>query len=171
MACLITGGIVKDCDFLLGGLKTIYLANSEDIDSYTDTVANDGIINAIVMVATKVFFTYEFDNNGGSFTNELTVSGGQKYVTQTVNFSVANKEAEVIADLKNLSLANMVAICVDRTGKRYILGRTNGLEATITTLNSGAADGDFAGLTVTLSAVDIEFSQTLDPSFDIATIL
>ena len=171
MPCLITGGLVKDCDFLLGGLKALYLANLSDIDSYTDTVADDGEINAIVMVATKTFFTFEFEDNTGSFNNELTVSGGQKYVTQTLAFSLASKEKEVIAELKNLALSDLVAIAEDRTGKRFILGRTNGLEPSVQTLGSGAADGDFAGLAVTLTGVDIEYSQTLDPTFDISTIL
>lgn len=171
MACLITAGIAKDCDFLVGGLKDLYIANLEDVASYTDTTPDDGIINTIVMVATKVFFTFEFDNNTASFNNELTVSNGQKYVTQTVTFQAASKEPEVIAELKNLALGTFVAIAVDRTGKRFILGRTNGLEATVQTLGSGAADGDFGGLAVTLSAVDIEYSQTLDEAFDISTIL
>ena len=171
MPCLITAGLTKDCDYLLGGLKTLYLANTSDVDSYTDTVPNDGEINAIVMVATKVFFTYEFENNTASFTNELVVSGGQKYVAQTVNFSLSKKDAELIADLKNLSLANIVAIAVDRTGKRFILGRINGLEATVQTLNSGVAEGDFGGLTVTLAGSETEYSQELDSAFDISTIL
>ena len=53
MACLITGGITKDCDYLLGGLNKIWLFNRDEIDSYTDTVPGDAIIDAIVMVATK----------------------------------------------------------------------------------------------------------------------
>jgi hypothetical protein len=171
MPCLITGGLVKDCDFLLGGLKTLYLANISDIDTYTDTTADDGIIDAIIMNGVGVFHTFEFEDNTASFTNEMQVSAGQKYVLQTVNFSLANKEAEVIAQMKDLALSTLVAIAVDRTGKRYILGRNNGLSATVASLNSGAAEGDFAGLTVTLSGSQVEFAPILLSTFDISTIL
>lgn len=160
MPCLITGGIVKDCNYLVGGLSALYLANKDDIDSYTDTTPDDGIINDIVMVATKVFFSFEFDDETASFNNELTVSGGQKYITQTVSLTSSVKTPAVIAELKNLSLAKLVAVAVDRNGQQFILGRTNGLEASVQTLGSGAAAGDAAGLALTLAGVDVEWSQT-----------
>jgi hypothetical protein len=171
MACLMAGGTTKDCNYLLGGLNKLYLANISEIDSYTDTDPLDCIINAIVMVATEVFFVNEFDKNTGSATQELQVNNGQKFVAQTVSFSVASNNAALTCLLKDLSLGTIVAITEDRKGERKIMGRINGLEASVMTLNSGAADADYSGMTVTLTGSEPEWAEILDPAFDISTIL
>jgi hypothetical protein len=156
MPCLITSGFSKtDCGFLLGGLKSLYIANREDVTSITDTTTPvpDGILDTITMVATKVFYKFDFEKDTASFTQELQVSGGNKYVTQTVTFSLAGQGQAILEVLNELSLSKLVVIAETRTGVRTVLGYDVALEAIAgTNYNSGAAAADFGGSVITLQA-------------------
>ena len=56
----------------------------------------------------------------------------------------------------------LIAVYRDNNGKYVILGRVNGLEATVINLSSGAADGDARGYQVTLVGGQPEFPPEWD---------
>ena len=149
----------------------MYFGNRSEIASYTDTTPDDGEINAIVMDLTFTFFAVEFERNTGVSTQELQVNAGQKSVLHTVTFTLGKKDDATIAELKNLSLSDIVIVAEDNTGHRVILGRNNGLTASVLSDTSGTAEADFNGLTFTYTGTETEFAQVLDPAFDITTIL
>ncbi len=174
MPCLITAGLTKDCNYRVGGLKKLYFGNVSEIDTYTDSDPTDGIINAIVMLnpgTPYTFFEVEFERNTGVQSQELQVNAGQKSVLHTVTFTLGKKDGATIAELKNLSLADLVIVAEDNTGARCILGRLNGLAASVLSSTSGTAEADFNGLTFTYTGTETEYAQILDPAFDITTIL
>ena len=112
-SCLITAGFTRDCNYRVGGLKKLYFGNLSEIDSYTDTVPDDGEINAIVMVnpgTPFTFFVVEFERNTGVFTEDLQVNAGQRSVLQTLTFTLARHDKELIAELKSLSLSDLVIV-------------------------------------------------------------
>lgn len=157
MSCLLTNGLTKDCNYFLAGLSDLWLANKSQVSGITDSNA-DAVLDTITMSGSSKFYKMEFDKNTGSFTNELAINNGSKSVSQSVSFSLSKKDATTIATADALALGTYVAICKDRNAKYFVLGRINGLEATVTTLNSGAAESDNAGLTVTLSGAQTEFA-------------
>ena len=159
MACILSGGLTKDCNYLIGGLSELYLVSKSQFSGASST---NGVITAITMSGGSTFKKIEFEKNTGAFTNELTVSNGQKYITQSVSFSLAKKDASVIIAADEIALGEFVAIAKDRNGNRYLLGRYNGLQASVTTMSSGSGEGDFAGLSVTLTGAEIEFSQLVN---------
>jgi len=171
MPCLITTGFTKDCNYRLGGLKALYFGNLSQIDSYTDADPDDGKIEAIVMTATDVFYAVEFERNTAVQTQELQVNAGQASVSQSVTFTLGVKDAATIAALKDLSLSDLVIIAVDANGGRCVLGRDNGLRATVGTNTSGTAEADFSGITFTFTGSQKEYAPILDAAFDINTIL
>jgi len=173
-SCLITAGFTRDCNYRVGGLKKLYFGNRSEIDSYTDTVPDDGEINAIVMVnpgTPYTFFVVEFERNTGVQTQELQVNAGQASVLHTVTFTLGKKDAATIAELKDMSLGDIVIVAEDNTGHRVILGRNNGLRASVLSDTSGTAEADFNGLTFTYTGTETEYAQVLDSAFDIDTIL
>jgi len=167
MACLLTSGFSNtDCGFLLGGIKSLYIANASEVTSITDTTlpVPDGILDTITMNG-GVFHKFDFEKDTASYTQELQVSGGNKYVTQTVTFSLAGQDVEAINVLTELATSKLVVISETKSGIRTVLGLSTPLEAiTGVTLNSGAAAGDFGGAVVTLQADANAFGFQLDNS-------
>jgi len=166
MACLLTSGFANtDCGFLLGGLKSLYIANAADITSITDTTlpVPDGILDTITMDGAAVFYKFDFEKDTASYTQELQVSGGNKWVTQSVTFSLAGQDYEAVKTLTELATGKLVVIAETKAGVRTILGLSTPLEAiTGTVLNSGAAAGDFGGAVVTLQGDANAFGFELD---------
>ena len=110
----------------------------------------------------EYLYEMEFEKNTGNFTNEMVVNNAQKYINQGFSFSIAKKDVDSVTVANELALGKVVAIARDRNGKYFVLGRNNGLEATVTSLNSGSAEGDFSGLVVTMLGAQIEFAPEWD---------
>lgn len=173
MACLIDSGVQRTCEFSAGGLNSLYIANYEDVD--TLTVDASGEVTAIVFkTATPQpgFFDFGFLKDTASFVQELVVSEGQKFYNQTLTFNLSQRseltsgtpdgeqtptEAQnLVALMDKLVLGKFIAVAGTKAGTSYLLGKLNGLEASASTLNSGAAGGDFSGYNITLNSEEIE---------------
>src|SRR6478735_726462 len=157
MACKISTGLSNDaCEFLIGGLASIYIANKQDVITFVDSDV-DGVYDSVTMSTsgTNKFYRFQTTKNTSNFTTQLVVSGTNKYYNHTVDMFVSNNDQEALDVLTKLSLGNFVVIAQNRTGKKFILGMTDGLEATVGELNSGTAEGDSAGIHVTLVGANL----------------
>lgn len=153
MACLLTNGIAAtDCGYFVSGLKSpMYLINVSQL-------SGSGIVASGYTSVTA--HTINFEKNTGSFTDELTINGAQKSRTHAISFSTRQKDQATIDVIDELSLGTVVAIVQARNGINYIVGGTgaspNGLEATVATLSSGAAETDNGLSQVTLQGLQLE---------------
>lgn len=161
MSCLISAGASKDCQYSFGGLDAILLANRADITSYT--VSGSGMVTGIV-TGSAGFYEFEFEKGTGAFTQELQISNGNKYFNQNVSFTLSGLDQSRMELMEQLGLANVVAICKDKRGKYFILGKQGGLEATALTANSGAGEGDGLGMTITLAGSSTEIGPEVTGS-------
>lgn len=95
-----------------GGVKTIYLANADDIDSVTKDV--DGAVTAIVMNATKLFYLATFKPRSKEFTENTTYDPDKcsTIVTQTLEGSIACCTQEGRIWLKNALTQNCCGISI-----------------------------------------------------------
>lgn len=149
-SCLLDSSLGGDCSFVLGGLSRILLMNKENVLTATES--------AITLTADTAF-EMSFAPGTGGFTNEMVFSNGQRYVNQGIQFSIASKDADVLAQAEALALGKYVALCEDRSGDWYLLGRVGyGLTSSVVSLNGGLAEGDFAGLAVTMNNPCTEFA-------------
>lgn len=162
MACLIISGASKSCEYSFGGLDTITLGNYSELSS----VAKDsnGVVTGITMTSGATMFNYQFENETGSFLNEYQVSNGNKWFNQTVNFTLAGLDQTRMDLMETLGLAKVFAICKDKRGKAFLLGNYGGLEVSTLTSNSGAAQGDANGMTISLLGASLEISPEVDPT-------
>ena len=152
MSCLLTNVLTRQCDFLLSGLYELHLGNRAHLSAYTSS--------AITMSAGTVMYKVDFAPDNASFTNELTISNGQRYVSQTINFYVDSKDSNILAAAPELALGTFFAIATDANLDKYSMGITGaGMRATVVSLNSGAAIGDQAGLIVTLVGGGTSYAQ------------
>lgn len=159
MSCLITSGLGKDaCNFLIGGIKNIYIANHSDITAFVDSGA-DGIYDSVTMASSGVFYLYETSKNTSSYTQDLTVNGSNKYISQTVDFFVPRADNAARISAEKLALATVVVIVETRNGKKIVLGEENGLEATVGQISSGVAEGDNSALHFTLLGAELGYGH------------
>ena len=95
MSCTnqVLAGLAKDCDNSMGGIKSVYIANYDDVASVTVT---DGKITAIEMADAAKFLYYYFRKGTSSFTSTLTVddANGVRYWTTELVMSFLRMETK-----------------------------------------------------------------------------
>jgi hypothetical protein len=86
-----------------GGLKTIWLTNTDDIESFTaGTVAGLLDYDAVTMVATKVFYKWQFDRGTAGFTADATRENGSTMIDISLEFYIPKVTGVVNFDLMEL---------------------------------------------------------------------
>ena len=167
VSCLLNKDLLRStsCGYSLPEVKTIYLANMEDVSATTvsaGTGASEGCeeIATIAMVEGKRFFEIEPARDSVTFEDALaTGSTGNKYRTQSITFTVNGQyDACMHGVLDALSLGRFFVVVLTAEGNMLGLGRVAGLEAEAAALNGG---GDNAGIVITLSGNVTESSLPL----------
>jgi hypothetical protein len=143
-------------------LDSIYLGNYSQLGSVSKDV--NGVVTGITLTTGSTIFSYQFENETGSFLNEFQVSNGNKWFNQTVNFTLAGLDQTRMDLIETLGLAKVFAICRDKRGKAFLLGNYGGMEVSTLTSNSGAAQGDANGMTVSLMGASLEISPEVEVS-------
>ena len=86
-----------------GGLKTIYLANTDDIASFTAvTTAGTHEYSAVTMTGAALFYKWEFDRGTAGFTAEATRENGSTLIDVSLEFYIPKVTGEVNHDLMEL---------------------------------------------------------------------
>ena len=162
MACLITNGVSRTCDFAVGGIKSsVWLANFED---FTPKYAPlTGQITGTTMVGTgKTFYEYQQELQSASLTQSLNAGAVSRFISQVLVLSMASLTQAKIETLNTLALTPVVAILQANDGNWYWVGDNgSGLKATATEITSGMADADPASATVTLTAANKGYCPTV----------
>jgi hypothetical protein len=167
MGC-ITSGTTRDCTTKIsGGSNLLYIADRADITSVAyDT---DGSVNAITMVATKVFFKFAFAPNTSGFTETTANENGATQVTQEYVFSLRGRSQAYRNAVEELTNCNcgMTVIHGENTGLLWFWGFDETEEAFLTANvgTSGVAKTDPNQETITLTAIAskkaLEFAATV----------
>lgn len=99
-----TGHNVVCCDRnRRGGLKTIWLANTDDITSFTlDPTAGSHGYTAVVMTGGALFYKWEFDRGTAGFTASATRENGSTLIDVSLEFYIPKVTGEVNHDLMEL---------------------------------------------------------------------
>lgn len=99
-----TGHNVECCDRnRRGGLKSIYLGNTDDITSFTlDATAGTHGYTAVVMAGAAVFFKWEFDRGSAGFTASATRENGSTMIEVSLEFYIPKVTGVVNHDLMEL---------------------------------------------------------------------
>lgn len=173
MGCIINEGVTLNCaGYTVGGINKIYLANLEDIASYTLNL--DGSIEEIVMVATKVFYKFEFADTTGLTTSEFQNNAGTKNFLHGVGLSIPKMSQDIINTMQELGLSKVVALIESRESRDvapflgqnrwHVYGAKNGLTVTTMTSGSGQAQTDFSGFVVVLNGTETSEMIELVPN-------
>ena len=139
----LSAGIAKSCSTNSGGIKKLYIADWENVSSYT---LSNGEITAISMVGSTKFYEFQFNRNTSSFEESVNVSleNGTTFFTQTINLVLSRRDKlkrEAIVKLA-AGQKQLAIIALDSNGLYWFAGLTDGAILTALAGGSGVAKGD-----------------------------
>ena len=167
MACQLIKGNEILCRDSVGGVKTIYLANFENVQG---TTISSGICTDITMAGTTKFYTFQLSKEDAQFDSNVVASleNSTVYFEETLTFSMNKMSASLMNQIKNLAQARLMAIVLDNNGTYWVAGVTLGVDLTEGTASTGKAFGD--GNKAILTFVGKEPSNTPTFTGTLATI-
>ena len=158
-------GIRLDCSHSLGGIKTVYIANYNDVTDIeynastgTTTGSTSGetytgdTITGITMAASAKFKPYQFRKQTGSMTSTLTVdeTAGVNYVSTELSLVFTKMETKKRIELSALSIGQLAVIVEDSNGTFWYLGKDDYVSVSAGGGQTGTAKGDGNNYTLTL---------------------
>jgi len=160
MPCALTQGYTLDCRDSLGGLTEVYFIESANVTSTTEA---SGVITALTKATGKKFYKYELVKGTSSFVENInsSVENGtifyQQELTLVLNKLQVNTRNEILLLSKNL----LEAVVKDNNGNFWYLGLTRGLDVTAGSAQSGTAEGDRSGYTLTFTGKEPALAQNV----------
>ena len=151
MACAITGGMTLDCRDSIGGISTVYIVEKANVSSIT---ASSGTITAISMAGSSKFWTFNFQDETGTFTDEIMTSdaNGTVFSEQNLTFPVFKMGAAKRNLIKLLAQNKMCIMVTDNNGTTFLMGETIGATLQSTKGESGKTRADMNGYNMVFKA-------------------
>lgn len=165
MSCsLITNGILANCDKQTPGIRRVYLANFDEVSSYT--LNPTGVVTGITMSVGATFKVFEFAKETGSAGSTINsdIPNGVLSYTHTITIQFTKLEQSKRNTITLMALANLVAIVQTQDGKYWLFGKENGLQLSEGTSATGTTNNDFSGYTLTLKANEPNMEIEVDPA-------
>jgi hypothetical protein len=157
MACALTQSYTLDCKDSIGGLKAVWFAAIEDIDTWTGSA---GTYTAVTMEAAKYFWKYDLVKESSNFAEAVNtnVQNGTVFYAQTLEIILNKLQVNTRNEILLLAKNRLVALVQDNNDKIWVLGFDNGLDITGGGSGSGTAFGDRNGYTLTFTGNEKELA-------------
>ena len=163
-----------------GGLKTIWLANTDDIVSFTaGTGAGTHEYSAVSMDGSAVFYKWEFERGTAGFTANATRENGSTLIEVGLEFYIPKITSETNSDLMELVTSCGITAIVETYADdcadpaipyKFVLGydeifeETAYLDLTTGDQASGVALQDANGTAITLTTMQGEYPREFTAS-------
>lgn len=163
-------GLAKDCATSKGGIKTVYIANYEDV---TEVTVADNKITGITLAEGKKFLQYNFRKGTASMSSNLTVdaANGVNFVTTDLNLSFLRMETQKRVEMSALAVNELAVIVEDANGIFWYLGYDEAVTASAGTAETGQARTDGSKYGITLQDTASTFPYEVDELLIAATII
>lgn len=144
-------GISLDCTNSLGGIKTVYIANYNDVTAVAVDDAS-GMITGITVTDSVKFKPYQFRKQTGSMTSTLNVdeTAGINYVSTELNLVFTKMETAKRLEMSALAIGQLAVIVQDSNNKYWYLGKDDYVSSSAGSGNTGTAKGDSNNYSLTL---------------------
>ena len=163
MSCLLSAGVTRDCGFQFGGLKRVYLANYEEVESVAYNA--DGEITGVTMVSTgATWYSFEYEPNTAQKLEELQVGAVSRFVNQTLNMQIANITQAKKVVLEELAIATVAAIVQTQDDLYWYFGeptKSAGLRVAELSIDSGTAQEDDATCSISLVGGNLGYANVV----------
>lgn len=163
-------GLAKDCATSKGGIKTVYIANYEDV---TEVTVADNKITGITLAEGKKFLQYNFRKGTASMSSNLTVdaANGVNFVTTDLNLSFLRMETQKRVEMSALAVNELAVIVEDANGIFWYLGYDEAVTASAGTAETGQARTDGSKYGITLQDTASTFPYEVDELLIAASII
>lgn len=162
MPCTQTlAGIARECGANMGGIKAVYMANFEDVDTVT---ISTNVVTAITMVSSKKFYAYYFNPNTSSFTTTMQANreNGTLYFETVLSLVFPKQDATKRVEVNALAQAGLMAIVQDSNDNCWLLGYNDPLLMTTGTAETGVNRADRNGYALELTDAQNQMPYTVD---------
>ena len=153
----------SSCGYQLGAITMIYAVNASDIETTTIDTTDGQEVSGITFATGAEVYQLEPARNSASWSDTLVVNdNGTKYRTHLVAFNLLGNYSKEQADVVDaISLGKYVIVVAKADGGYVMLGRLNGLEATVATIGGSENDSVPNGLQVSMEANQAEVALPL----------
>ena len=153
MACALTTGYTLDCRDSVGGVKSVYFIEIDNVSGFTSA---SGTISAINKANGGRFYKYNLVKGTAEAKEEYqdSVENGTNYVQQTLTMILNKMQAATRNEIALLAQNRLIAVIEDRNGKYWCYGKENGLDRTGGTAGTGKAMGDRNGYELTFTGME-----------------
>ena len=163
------------CEGSVGGIKEIYVIANDDVASVSLNEAT-GVITDVVLAGENKFQKWLFRPNTGSYTSTRSgdLTTGNSTVTTDVALQFSKAEAEKRLAIQSMINGGACIIIKDMYGQYILLGKGDGRNEVYVTdavMQSGTANTDLSGFTLTFEEIAEDFPHFLSEDFDISTLL
>lgn len=164
-------GIDARCDNSFGGIKRILVGNRDewtiDVNQPSGTTIPTDMITSITYNTPepRYFVEFKFKRNTGNYTSTVApdVTIGNNAATTEVNLQFTKAETNKRMAIQSLiNSGNSCIIIEDMYGQYIYLGVDNGVYITNAVMQSGTAESDLNGFTLTLQDVSQELPYFID---------
>ena len=156
-SCALTTDYTFGCDKSVGGVKTFWLIELDNVSSIGES---SGMITAITKAGGKVFRKYQLVLETSSTVEAITGNrqNGTLYYAQTATMIINRQQVAVRNEILLIAKNNLILISEDNAGDWRMYGRENGLVLTGGEAASGVAWADRNGYTLTLTGNEFELA-------------
>lgn len=152
MACSLTRGYSLGCRDSMGGIKSVYLIEFDNVSGITQSA---GTATAIAKANGGRFWKYVLQRSTGEWMEEYqdNIQNGTSYQKQTLSFPLNGLSAATSQEIKLLAQNRLIAVVESQepTPKYWLLGEQNGLMREGGKSGSGTAPGDRSGYELTFT--------------------
>lgn len=155
MPSVITTAISKPSGDGVSGLKKIWVVEFTALNTFTETA---GVITAMALQATKVFFGWAFEPGNAHMTAAFMRSrdNGTLFYEHKLSVRFNRYETTKRNELKIAAAVDLAIIALDRNGKYWLMGRECGMSQDPSIVDLGKAMGDFSGFDMAFMSNEID---------------
>ncbi len=164
MACALTQGFNLDCREGVGGVKEVYIIETDNLSVVTET---SGVVTAITKLAGKRFWKYSLVRETSNATETINASeaNGTLFYAQQVQLIINRRQASVRNEIMLLAKNRLTIVVVEnqvvsgtQQNRAWLYGRVNGLQLNGGSSDSGTAWADRNGYTLPFTGNEVELA-------------
>ena len=163
MACDITSGRALPCKDGIGGIKNVYFANYGTVSATEE--ADDSVL--ATAFAGDTFYKYDINNGASSLTQNIQSNreNGTTAFEQVLELTLPRLSKEDNFEIKLIAFGRPHIVVEDYNSNFWFVGKENGADVTGGSIVTGAAMGDLAGYTLTLTSMERKPANYIDGDF------
>lgn len=157
MSCSLNSGQQLGCRESIAGIRTIYLANFENVIQSGITTNASSQITGITMSSSTKFYQFDLRRETAQYSEAIqsNIQNGTLYYEGTLAMFLDKAQTTTRNQIQLLAKAKLMCIFLDKNNQYWLQGQVNGADLTSGTVDWGKASGDANGYTLNFISQEI----------------